>query len=83
MPSEEEIQGRIAEAVTGVIDLDNLLVIAQHFRVLAKEVVVIEVEPVAFESGEFCSAAVTALVPDIIEMVRAEAHGRTRSSPVR
>ena len=29
LPSEEEIQARIGEAVTGVIDLDNLLVILQ------------------------------------------------------
>ena len=83
LPSEEEIQARIAEAVTGVIDLDNLLVIAQHFRVLADDIVVIEVEPVEFESGEFCSAAVTALIPEILEMVRAEAHGRTHSSSTR
>ena len=80
LPSDEEIQARITEAVTGVIDLDNLLVIAQYFRVLAEEVVVIEVEPVEIENGESCSAAVSALVPEILEMVRAEAHGRTHSS---
>jgi len=83
LPSEDEIQARIGEAVTGVIDLDNLLVIAQYFRVLAKEVVVIEVEPVEIESGESCSAAVAALGPAILDMVRAEAHGRTHSSTTR
>ena len=83
LPSEDEIQARITEAITGVIDLDNLLVIAQYFRVLAPEVVVIEVEPVEIESGECCSEQVTALGSRILEMVRAEAHGsRTPSSTI-
>ena len=80
LPPEDEIQARITEAVTGVIDLENLLVIAQYFRVLAREVIIIEVEPVEFENGERCSAAVDALGPEILEMVRTEAHGRTHSS---
>lgn len=83
LPPEEEIQARIGEAVTGVIDLDNLLVIAQYFRVLAPQVVVIEVEPVEIESGERCSAVVDALGPVILDMVRAEAHARTHSSTAR
>ena len=38
MPGEA-VQGAIAEAVTGVIDLDNLLVVVQYFGLLAPEVV--------------------------------------------
>ena len=81
--TEEEIQARIEEAVTGVIDLDNLLVVAQHFRVLAPEVITIEVEPLNRESGEVFSAAVSAIMPDILELVRTEAHGGVTSSTAR
>lgn len=80
--SDEEIQARITEAITGVIDLDNLLVIAHYFRVLAPEAIVIEVEPLEIESGENCGAVVDALRPRILEMVRAEAYGRIHSSVI-
>ena len=83
LPPEEEIQARIGEAVTGVIDLDNLLVIAQYFRVLAPEVVIIEVEPLNCGSGEALSPAVHAMVPDILKQMRAEAHGGVPSSTLR
>ena len=39
------IQARVAEAVTGVISLDNLLVICAHFAALPPEVTVIEIAP--------------------------------------
>ena len=81
--TDEEIQARIEEAVTGVIDLDNLLVVAQHFRVLAPEVITIEVEPLNRERGEVFSAAVSAIMPDILELVRTEAHGGVTSSTAR
>ena len=80
LPPEEEIQARIGEAVTGVIDLDNLLIVAQYFRVLAPEVVTVEVEPLDCESGESLSPAVSAIAPDILRRVRAEAYGGVASS---
>lgn len=39
------IQARVAEAVTGVISLENLLVICAHFAALPPEVTVIEITP--------------------------------------
>jgi len=74
LPSPDEIQSRIGEAITGVISLDNLLIIGQYFRVLAPEVVVIEVEPLACDSGESCSPSVSNLLPAIIKAVKEEAH---------
>ena len=41
----ELVQARVAEAVTGVISLDNLLVICAHFEALPPDVTVIEIEP--------------------------------------
>ena len=79
LPSEEEIQARIGEAVTGVIDLENLLVVAQYFRVLAPDVIVIEVEPVEWESGENLSSIVAGVLPNILRTVKREAHGASHS----
>lgn len=83
LPPEEEIQARIGEAVTGVIDLDNLLIVVQYFGWLAPEVVAIEVEPLDCECGEALSPIVGALVPSILRSVRAEAHGRSTASSSR
>ena len=80
LPSEEEIQARIGEAVTGVIDLDNLLVILQYFRVLAPEVIVFEVEPFEIESGKALSPVVEAMKPSILRSVRAEVLAGIHSS---
>lgn len=44
-PSLEELQARVAEAVTGVISLENLLLILQHFGALPAETLVLEIEP--------------------------------------
>jgi hydrogenase maturation protease len=44
-PSVDELQGRISEAVTGVVSLENLLYILAHFGVLPERTVVVEVEP--------------------------------------
>ena len=38
------VQDRIFEAVTGIISVDNLLVIGEHFEIWPKELIVIEVE---------------------------------------
>jgi hydrogenase maturation protease len=58
LPPPDEIQRAVAEAVTGVIALDNTLVVAAHFEALPPEVVVIEVEPAEHEFGEVFSGAV-------------------------
>ncbi|MFN8636184.1 MAG: hydrogenase maturation protease [Chloroflexota bacterium] len=49
-PSVDELQERISEAVTGVVSLENLLLILAHFGALPTRMVVIEVEPEAEES---------------------------------
>ena len=50
-PDPEVVQDRISEALTGVISLDNLLVIAQHFEALPSDTTVIELEPVEQDWG--------------------------------
>jgi hydrogenase maturation protease len=70
LPSAEEVQARVAEAVTGVIDLDNLLVVAQQFGALPDEVFVIEVQPVVTNFGLEPSADVAALLPEVRRLAR-------------
>lgn len=58
LPDATEIQARVAEAVTGVISLDNLLVVTAFFDALPAEVLVVEVEPEDEGWGEGFSPAV-------------------------
>jgi hydrogenase maturation protease len=51
LPSPEGIHEAITEAVTGIISLDNTLVVARHFDALPHTVVVLELEPDAHEAG--------------------------------
>ncbi len=66
----EEVQGRVAEAVTGVVGLDNLLIIAQWFGVLPADSWVIELEPVELEWGTEPSPAGAARVEETVTWVR-------------
>lgn len=69
------VQERINEGVTGVVSLDNLLIICRHFGALPPEVICVEVEPVNSEFGVECSAAITARLAAATDLVRQEALG--------
>ena len=73
LPDADEIQARVREAGAGVIDLDHLLIIAQHFGALPQDVVVVEVEPLAVSIGDNLSPAAADLLPKVIALVRREA----------
>jgi hydrogenase maturation protease len=66
----EEVQARMAEALTGVISLDNLLIIATYFGKLPRDVVVIEVEPADDGWGEGLTPEVETSVPTVVDMIR-------------
>ncbi|MGI8482354.1 MAG: hydrogenase maturation protease [Chthoniobacterales bacterium] len=70
LPDPQEIQARVVEAATGVIDWQNLLVILQQFEVLPAEVYVIAVQPVETEFGIHLSEGVAALLPEILRVAR-------------
>jgi hydrogenase maturation protease len=76
LPEDDEIQRCVQEAVTGVISLDNLLIIAQHFGALPPEVVVVEAEPVDTGWGPGFTPQVKEAVGEIIETVRRAAIDR-------
>jgi hydrogenase maturation protease len=52
LPGPDEIHHAVTEAVTGIIALDNTLIVARHFDALPAVVIVIEIEPDAHEFGE-------------------------------
>jgi len=58
MPAPLGIHEAITEAVTGIISLDNTLVVARHFDALPATVVVVELEPDAHEFGSELTPAV-------------------------
>lgn len=70
LPAPDEIQQRVGEGVTGVISLDNLLIVGQYFGALPPDVMVVEVEPEDTGWGPGCSPQIEALFPEVIETVR-------------
>jgi len=71
-PDPEVVQERISEALTGVISLENLLIIAQHFDALPADTTVIELEPVEQEWGSDLSETGQRRLTETIEWIRAE-----------
>src|SRR5580765_4980635 len=70
LPDDEAIQRAVTEAVTGVIALDNTLVVSRHFGALPDEVVVVEVEPAVHEFGDALSDAVARVLDAVVTLVR-------------
>lgn len=70
---EEMVQECVAESVTGIISLDNLMMILQYFKALPPEVEVVEIEPVDSGIGFECSTEITARFDEFCEIVRAKA----------
>ncbi len=69
-PAPELVQAHMAEAGGGVVTIDSLLVIIEHFGVLPRETWVVEVEPEDRGWGEGESATVAALFSSVVEHVR-------------
>jgi hydrogenase maturation protease len=75
LPDPEEIQARVAEAVMGVISLDNLLVILTYFKRLPQDVVVVEVEAADTDWGNGLTAQVEAAIPHAVRAICAQLEG--------
>lgn len=70
LPPAEEVQQRIGEALSGVVDLENLLVIGQQFGALPAEVFAVEVQPMAISHGLEPSPELEARLPGVVDLVR-------------
>lgn len=72
LPPDEEVHARVTEGATGVITLENLLIILDYFGKLSSDVIVVELEPVEDSWGESLSAAAEAAAPQVIDALREE-----------
>lgn len=75
LPDTAEIQARVGDAVTGVISLDNLLVIGEYFKIWPQEVYVVDVEPGPEKAGTGLTEEVATAVPDVIRQLKTIADG--------
>jgi Ni,Fe-hydrogenase maturation factor len=71
--SVDAIQGCVAEAVTGTISLENLLVIGGYFGVLPRHVLVLELEPCGAEPMSGLTQIGEERLLEAVALVRAEA----------
>ena len=71
LPTPDDIQVAVTEAVTGVISLDNALVITRHFGALPDDTIVIEIEPETEAFGEELTPRVEEAVAQACVLVRA------------
>ncbi len=69
LPSVEKIQERVSEAVTGVISLDNLLIVTEALGAFPDDVRVVEIEPEDEGWGEGFSPAIEAKLAEFEEAV--------------
>lgn len=70
LPDRDDIQMRVSEAVTGVISLDNLLIVGGFFGIWPPDVVVVEIEPRDEDWGPEFSALIQAAITRLIQAVR-------------
>lgn len=70
LPGSHELQARVVEAVTGVVDLDNLILVLGALGAAPSETVVIEIEPEVEASGEELTPGVRRAVEKAKELVR-------------
>lgn len=70
LPDEEQIQACVGDAATGVISVENLLVIGEYFKVWRDEVYLVDVEPGPEVAGEQLTIEVQNAIPEIISTVK-------------
>jgi hydrogenase maturation protease len=67
LPDRDEVQARVSEAVTGVISLDNTLIVCGALGGFPDDVRVVEVEPASEEWGDELSPEIEERLPEIVE----------------
>ncbi len=70
LPDEEQIQACVGDAATGVISVENLLVIGEYFKVWKDEVYLVDVEPGPEVAGEQWTIEMQNAIPEIISTIK-------------
>ncbi len=79
-PDPDLVQERILEAGAGVISLENLLIVAQHFGALPADTSVVELEPVEKEWNTELSAVGEERLEQAVEWIQREVHSGAHHS---
>jgi hydrogenase maturation protease len=79
-PDPDLVQGCVLEAGAGVISLENLLIVAQHFGALPADTSVVELEPVEKEWNTELSALGEERLEQAVEWIKREVHSGARHS---
>ena len=69
LPDKEMIQACIGDAVTGVISVENLLIIGEHFKIWPPEIFILDVEPGPEMAGIEFTDEVHKIIPDFINTI--------------
>ena len=69
LPSDEEIQRAVTDAVTGVIFLDNTLIVTEWMGALPRDTIIVEVEPIEHAFGDEMSPAVAGVYDEAKRLV--------------
>ena len=83
LPPPPGIHQAITEAVTGIISLDNTLIVARHFDALPATVVVIELEPDAHEFGSELTPRVAEALTEARRLVTQLAFAPSQAASIR
>ncbi len=81
LPAMADIQQAVSEGATGVVSLDNVLVIGGYFKVWPVDMVIIELEPVDQNWGAGFSDQAQGSVDRLPEVVRRLALGSIEQLP--
>ena len=71
LPEADEIQARVAEAVGGVLGLENLVIVAAALRAAPPETLVVEIEPAIEDFGDALSRPVVSALDEAAALIRA------------
>ena len=70
LPDQEQIQACVGDAATGVISVENLLVIGEYFKIWKDEVFLVDVEPGPEVAGEELTSDMEDSIPEIISLIK-------------
>ncbi len=70
LPDEELIQRCVGDAVTGVISVENLLIIGEYFKIWPDHTFFVDVEPGPEQAGEEFTIEMRAAIPKLIDTLQ-------------
>lgn len=69
MPPPDDVQRAVTDAVTGVISVDDTVVVTRQFGALPDDVILVEIEPMLHDFGDAVSRPIAGIVDDVIALV--------------